>query len=76
MAILQEQIAHGERVRDHVVEGMVGGEWVKLAEGSVIGHKWIHRFEPRTVSSLRLRVIKSQATPKIRSLACYLLGKP
>jgi len=73
--ILQEQIAHGERVRDHVVEGTVEGEWIKLAEGSVIGHKWIHRFESQTVSALRLRVIKSLAPPKIRSFSCFMLGK-
>ena len=72
--ILQEQIAHGERVRDHVVEGMVGGEWVKLAEGKVIGHKWIYRFKPQTVSRLRLRVTQSLAPPKIRSFSCFLIG--
>ena len=69
--ILQEQIAHGERVRDHVVEGRVGEEWVELAEGKVIGHKWIYRFKPKTVSSLRLRVSESLAPPMIRSFACY-----
>ncbi len=30
--ILQEQIKHGERIRDHVVEGLVGEEWGTLAE--------------------------------------------
>jgi len=72
--ILQEQIPHGERVRDHVVEGLEGDEWVKLAEGKVIGHKWIHRFKPRTVSRLRLRVTESLAPPRIRSFACYMIG--
>jgi len=73
--VLQEQIAHGERVRDHVVEGMVGEEWIKLAEGTVIGHKWIYRFEPRTVSRLRLRITKSLAPPKIRSFSCFMVGE-
>jgi len=73
--ILQEQIAFGERIRDHSVEGLVGGKWVELARGAVIGHKWIYRFKPRKVSSLRLRVIKSQAPPKLRSFSCFMVGE-
>jgi len=73
--ILQEEIAHGERVRDHVVEGMVGEEWVPLAEGKVIGHKWIYRFDPQTVSRLRLRITESLASPKIRSFSCFMVGE-
>ncbi|MEN8126678.1 MAG: alpha-L-fucosidase [Planctomycetota bacterium] len=73
--VLQEQIAYGERVRDHIVEGLVGGQWVMLAEGKVVGHKWIYRFEPKKVSRLRLKVTKSLAQPKIRSFTCYMVGK-
>jgi alpha-L-fucosidase len=73
--ILQEQIAFGERVRDYVVEGLQGDNWIELARGAVIGHKWIHRFKPQKVSSLRLRITKSQATPKIRSFSCFMIGE-
>jgi hypothetical protein len=73
--VLQEQIACGERVRDHAVEGLVDGKWIELAKGAVIGHKWIHRFKPQKVSSVRLRVIKSQAPPKIRSFSCFMIGR-
>ena len=72
--VLQEDIAQGERVRDHVVEGLVGEAWTPLAQGKVIGHKWIYRFEPQTVSRLRLRVTTSLAAPRIRSFACYRTG--
>ena len=72
--VLQEQIADGERVRNHVVEGLVDDTWVPLAEGKVIGHKWIYPFEPQTVSRLRLTVAESLATPKIRSLSCFMVG--
>jgi len=73
--VLQEQIAHGERVRDHVVEGLAGETWMPLAQGKVIGHKWIYRFKPQAVSRLRLRVTESLAPPKIRSFACYKAGE-
>jgi alpha-L-fucosidase len=73
--ILQEQIVYGERVRDHVLEGRIGEEWVKLADGKVIGHKWIHRFKAQTVSALRLRITTSLTKPRIRSFACYMIGQ-
>ncbi len=73
--VLQEQVAHGERVRNYVVEGLVGDAWVPLAEGTVIGHKWIHRFGRQTVSRVRLRITKSLAPPKIRSFSCFMVGK-
>lgn len=73
--ILQEQIAHGERVRDHVVEGLAGEQWVPLAQGKVIGHKWIYRFPPQAVSRLRLRATAALDTPKIRSFSCYMVGE-
>ena len=73
--VLQEQITHGERVRDYVVEGLAGEEWIELAAGKVIGHKWIHRFKPQTVSRLRLRITESTATPKIRSFSCFMVGE-
>ncbi len=72
--VLQEQIAQGERVREHVVEGLVGQSWVALAQGKVIGHKWIYSFQPTTVSRLWLRVISSLAPPRIRSFSCYRNG--
>jgi len=56
------------------VEGLVNETWVPLAQGKVIGHKWIYRFEARTVSSVRLRVTRSLACPKIRSTMCFMIG--
>jgi alpha-L-fucosidase len=73
--VLQEDIAQGELVRDHVIEGLAGEEWLPLAQGKVIGHKWIYRFKPQTVSKLRLRILESKAPPQIRSFACYRVGE-
>lgn len=71
--VLQEQIAHGERVRDYVVEGLTGGvdTWQEMAKGQSIGHKWIHKFDPIEVAKVRLRVTASTAEPMIRRLACF-----
>jgi len=68
--ILTEDIAHGERVRAYVVEGLVpGNRWLKLCDGISIGHKRIERFAGVEVAEVRLRVTESVAEPRIRSLA-------
>jgi alpha-L-fucosidase len=74
--IAMEDILQGERVRQYVIEGFADGQWVKLAEGSAIGHKKIDRFDPRQVSKVRLRCLKSAAEPQIRRLAAYQAGLP
>ncbi len=69
-AVIMEDIAHGERVRAYVLEGLrPGGEWQKLCDGISIGHKRIQSFKPVEVAQVRLRLTQSVATPRIRSLA-------
>ena len=69
---LMEDIAHGERVREYVVEGLVAGEtWRTMCEGTSIGHKRIQHFPEQEVSQLRVRLTKSTAPPRIRSFAAY-----
>jgi alpha-L-fucosidase len=74
--VVMEDIRYGERVRQYVVEGLADGEWKSLCEGVVIGHKRIHRFPPVEVSKVRLRCLKSEAEPIIRSLAVYSADSP
>ena len=68
---IMEDIAHGERVREYVIEGLVSGTWRKLCEGLSIGHKRIEKLAPIEVSGIRLRCTKSAAAPRIRKLAVY-----
>jgi len=73
--VIMEDIAHGERAREYVVEGLVGGgAWQKLCGGISIGHKRIERFLPVDVARLRLRITRSVAPPRIRCLAAYCSG--
>ncbi|HID21713.1 MAG TPA: glycoside hydrolase family 29, partial [Planctomycetaceae bacterium] len=70
--ILMEDIAHGERIRRYMVEGLrPGNRWVPLAEGQSVGHKRIERFAPIEVARIRLTVTESTALPRLRSLATY-----
>jgi alpha-L-fucosidase len=74
--ILQEEIAHGERVRDYRLEGLAHGTWQPLATGSAIGHKHIQPIDPVTIQALRLTVTRSPAPPRIRTLAAYAVNTP
>jgi alpha-L-fucosidase len=69
--VIMEDIREGERIREYVVEGQMGGGWIELARGESIGHKKIDRFVPLTVGSVRLRALKSVAEPIIRRLAVF-----
>ncbi len=72
-AVIMEEIAEGERVREYRVEGQTGaGTWTLLGAAQSIGHKRIHRFPAVEVAAVRLRVAQSAAEPRIRRLAVYL----
>ena len=63
----QEDIAYGERVSQYVLEAFVDGAWLELTRGSAIGHKKIDAFAPVSADKVRLRVLKSAASPRIKT---------
>ena len=68
-AVLQEDIAQGERVRSYRLEAQVAsGEWVTVSEGTCVGHKKIEVFAPITATRLRLQVQQSTAEPQVLRL--------
>lgn len=69
--IIMEDIAHGERVREYVLEAFSHGEWKELVRGSAIGHKKIDRFNTIETDQLRVRILSSVEQPLIRNLAAY-----
>ncbi len=69
--VLQEDIRHGERIREYVLEGHINGKWQKLGDGLVIGHKRIQPFEEVTASAIRIRVNKSIEKPLIKKMAVF-----
>lgn len=69
--ILAEDIAQGERVRSYILEGLSNDHWIKLAEGTCIGHKRIEQFDNIEVSKVRLRVEKTIVKPLIRDLSVF-----
>ena len=69
---VMEDIIEGERIREYVIEALIpGNRWIRVAEGSSIGHKRIQRSQAVEAARVRLRALKSIAPPRIRSLAAY-----
>lgn len=69
--ILQEDIKHGEHIRQYKIEAKVKGKWLVVATGQSVGHKRIEKFEPVKAVALRLTVIQTIATPEIRNFSAY-----
>lgn len=71
MAVIQEDIARGERVRAFTLEAMTDKGFKQVCSGQCVGHKRIERFHDITASALRLRCSKSTDTPLIKRFAAY-----
>jgi alpha-L-fucosidase len=68
---LEEDLRYGQRVRRHSIEAEVDGAWRVVAEGASIGRLRLAPIEPVVTRRLRLRVLESAASPKIRCFAAY-----
>ncbi|MFI3295982.1 MAG: glycoside hydrolase family 29, partial [Rikenellaceae bacterium] len=70
--VVQEDLDFGERVRLFSVDVLVGGDWIRVFDGSVIGHKVIIPLDDSPeVSAVRLSVDDSLGSPHIRSFSVY-----
>ena len=69
--VIQEDIAHGERVREFLIEGKTKDGWQVIFEGSCIGHKFIHRFDKMEVNEVRLRIPQSRGEPQIKNFEVF-----
>jgi alpha-L-fucosidase len=69
--VLGEYIRLGQRVQAFTVEGLEGGKWKKLIEGTTIGHKVIRKFPAINTSAIRVTFNKSNAVPLISDLELY-----
>lgn len=73
--VIMEDIAHGQRVREYVVEALAGGDrWKRICDGISIGHKRIHEFEPVKIAAIRLRCTEMTAIPRILNLSVFCSG--
>jgi alpha-L-fucosidase/lysophospholipase L1-like esterase len=68
--VLEEDVAFGQHVLEYAVDAEINGRWKPVAQGTSLGRKRIHRLDPATeAQKLRLRIVKADAVPVIRSFA-------
>lgn len=71
VALIQEPVARGQRVAAHRLEIRRDNAWHKIAEGTTIGHKRLHRFDTVRAQRIRLVLAKSLAAPAISAFGLY-----
>ena len=70
--VTQEAIQLGQRIRHYAIDVHDGANWLRIHEGSSIGHKKIDIFKaPVTAHAVRL-VLEATDAPGLRTFAAYL----
>ena len=72
-AVIQEDLAFGQRIRKYSIEGLENGKWVLMSEGSSVGQKRIDPFEGKTITKMRLTVTESAAEPVIKTFSAFFI---
>ncbi len=71
VALIEEFIFEGQRVKDFVLEADSGSGWKQIAKGETIGHRRLQRFDLVGANRVRLTLSKPLACPLIRRFSLY-----
>ena len=66
-----EWLNEGQGIQKYAIDALVGGEWRRLHAGGSIGHKKIDLFPLTTSTNIRLKILSSSGTPRIREFQIY-----
>lgn len=69
--MLQEHIAHGQRVEEYEVEAAANGEWRSIIKGTTIGHKKLDRISPVETTAIRVHIRRALAPPLIKRIGVF-----
>jgi alpha-L-fucosidase len=69
--LIQEYIRLGQRVSKFSVYAMVDEKWVKVTEGTTIGHKIIRKFPVVLTTDIRLEIDDARACPAISNIELF-----
>ncbi|WP_114781909.1 discoidin domain-containing protein [Botryobacter ruber] len=69
---LAEFMPLGQRVQAYKVEAQVDSDWKLLAEGTTIGKRKVHQFEPVVAWKVKLTIQKASSSPAISKMGLYL----
>ena len=69
--LLQEDIKKGQRVEVFKVEGLIDGNWTKLAEGTTIGYKRLLRFDDVSPEKIRITITETRFGSNIKEIGAF-----
>lgn len=74
-ALTMEWLVEGQQIQKYRIEAWVGGQWKTAVEGQAIGHKKIDHFTPVTSDRVRLQILTSVGTARIREFELLSLDR-
>lgn len=72
VAIAEPVATHGERIESLTLEGLTPEGWQTLATTGSVGYRRYLRFNPVTLSALRITVKQSRDTPFLSKITAHL----
>ena len=70
-ALLQENIANGQRIEKALLEYWDGKEWKNLSEFTTVGYKRLLRFNVHTLQKLRITILESKGTVQLSEIGFF-----
>ena len=74
-ALSMEWLNDGQTIQRYRIEALQGSEWKTVVDGYAIGHKKIDSFAAVTASRVRLRILSSVGTARIREFQLFHLAE-
>jgi alpha-L-fucosidase len=69
--LTMEWLVDGQKVQKYAIQIMDGTKWKTIYAGTTIGHKKIDLFPPVSTKRVRLNILSSSATPRIREFQLF-----
>ena len=73
-SLTSEWLDDGQEVQKYAVQAWVDGGWKTLAEAQAIGHLKLDHFTPTTTTKVRLQILSSVGTARIRDFKLFDVG--
>lgn len=71
VAMLQEQIAMGQRIERFRLSAQVDGHWQTVAESTTVGYKRLLRFPMVTTGRVRVEILASRVAPTLSRVGLF-----
>jgi alpha-L-fucosidase len=70
-ALTMEWLVDGQKIQKYAIQIMDGTRWKTVYSGTTIGHKKIDIFPRVSTQHVRLNILSSSATPRIREFQLF-----